>query len=338
MDCLHGHARTYTLFATARIATSTTQQPQWLPVGTRVPPGQAISAPPEPYDPAKHGPALPAPTDEVNLAARPDFVPPPKRVPTGPNPPPPGSGDRGIGWSQITKPWYGAYSVYDVQCNLYIDTVFAGEPGAFIYAPTTLAAGGTCIEITQVYERLRGVAATKKVFGLYDWCQSDPNQRWALLEDEEDSVFKTRYVRSYQGRDTYSVAVVTPNTGHTSGQCWYAHIYNYEVGGWVQRLVSCGTSYSGTGNAGWTIWESWFTANDNVCRTYPSIRALDIALADPDSAKFLPFTNYPQDHWNHAPNGMYCWSGPDIWGTIYTFEFPVPGLAANTWRGDTPNP
>ncbi len=86
------------------------------------------------------------------------------------------------------------------------------------------------------------------------------------------------------------------------------------------------------------MWESWSIANDNICRTYPSIRALDVAFADPDSAKFLPFTNYPLDYWNYAPQGNYCWSAPDIYGTMYTFESPVPGLAANTWRADTPNP
>lgn len=318
----------------ASLSSCPTPTPQWLPVGTKVPPGQAICAPPEPYDPAKHGPPLPPPTNLVNLAARPGFVSPPKRDPTVP--PPPGEGDRGLWLGQITEPWYGASSVHDVQWNLTIDTTFIGRNGAWIYAPTMLPPGGACIEITQVYQRWAVQDTTGKYFGLYDWCESDSTGRFVVFDSEGDTAFSNAYIRPYQGRDTYDASIVTPATGHTYGQCWYADIYNYTLGGWQEFLRSCGNPYHQAQNYGWTMWESWYTADDGVCRSYPSIRALAIAFADPDSSKWVPITNHPSDHWN-LTGGHYCW-GQGGTTPVYTFESPVPGLAANTWRADTPNP
>ena len=312
--------------ATAGLASCPTPRPQWLPVGTKVPPGQEICAPPEPYDPAKHGPPLPPPTDIVNLAAQPGFVSPPKRTPL--DPPPPGEGDRGFWLSQVTKPWYGASGVNDVVWNLHIDTTFIQRAGAWIYAPTMLAPGGACIEITQVYQRRAAQDTTGKFFGLYDWCHPQAQaDDFVVFMSEGDVAFKNAYIRPYQGRDTYSTYIVTINTGQTYGQCWSAGLYNYEVGGWVEMTPErCGNPNHQAQEYGWTMWESWYTSDDAVCRTYPSIRALGITLAHPDSSKYVPFTDYPSDYWS-LTGGSYCW-GQGGTNPVYSFESPVPGLAA----------
>jgi hypothetical protein len=80
------------------------------------------------------------------------------------------------------------------------------------------------------------------------------------------------------------------------------------------------------------MWQSWYVAQAQQCPTLPSIRALDIALADPGSSTFDAFTNHPADYSSWGPRGG-CWKSE-----IYTFDSPVPGLAANTWRANTPNP
>ena len=221
--------------------------------------------------------------------------------------------------------------MYDLQLSLALDPAFPGRDGAWVYAPTMRAPGGACIEMAQVYQRLSGEDTTGKFFGLWDWCESPPHGSWAVFESV-DETFINRYVRPYQSRNTYAVTLVTPNTGHTSGQCWSANIYNYEVGGWVERLQSCGTPYPGAGAVGWTMWQSWYVTQARQCPTLPSIRALDIALADPGSSTFDPFTNHPADYSSWGPRGG-CWKSE-----IYTFESPVPGLADNTWRANTPDP
>lgn len=308
---------------------------KWLPVGTRVPVGQAIAVPPEPYNPKRHGPALPGRTDYENLSRDPGFVQPPRSV-TGVTrfaavPPPPGTGDRGFYLSQATREWYGAYAVYDLIGNLGLPAALPGEAGVWVYAPTTMPAGGSCIEITQVYQRLAGGATTGKYFGVYDWCESGPIGQFDVYQPET-STFTNRYVRTYQGRSTFAVTIVTPNTGNTYGQCWYAHIYDYLLGGWEQRLQRCGTPTHGAGDTGWTMWESWGLMNNGRCVTLPSIRALDISIADPVSSGFAPFTDFPSDFSQLGPVGA-CWQN----GT-YSFSSPVPSLGVNTWRGNTPNP
>ena len=267
----------------------------------------------------------------MNLARRPGFVAPPKGVPTDRAAAPRGEAYRGLRWGQISARWYGASSVYDVQPSLVLPSARPSRGGVWLYAPTTLPTGGACIEVSQVYQRLAGEIATGKYFGLWDWCESGPNGKFAVFEPE-DSLFHERYVRSYQGRDTYAVSIVTPNTGHTYGQCWYASIYDYDAGGWVGRLVSCGIPFHGDAVNGWTMWDSWYVADNGRCPTLPSIRALDVSLADPGTSSYVAFTNYPADHADLAPSGR-CWARGK-----YRFDFPVPGLAANTWRADTPTP
>lgn len=304
--------------------------PRWLPVGTKVPVGVAINAPPEPYDPAKHGPALTDSRTEANLAGRPSIDRPKRRrSASGDYMPPPGTGDRGFYLTQATRAWYGASAMYDLNLNLQLPTPWGGHDVS-VYAPTMMPPGGTCLEVTQVYHRESDGSTTGKFFGIWDWCESGEDGEFDVF-DQQVTTWTNRYVRTYQGKPMYAVSIVTPNTGSTMGQCWYANIYDYLAGGWVQKLARCGQPQHGWGNTGWTMWESVFLTN-GACPTLPSIRSLDIMLYDPNSGTPTPFTNWPSDNVQLGPYGT-CWpSGP------YTFVSPVPGVAANSWRGNTPNP
>jgi hypothetical protein len=196
-----------------------------------------------------------------------------------------------------------------------------------VYAPTMLAPGGACIEIVQVYRRLNGGATTGKLFGLWDWCVQN---RFVVLQPQV-TAWTDRYLRTYQGNPMYAVSIVTANTGSTFGQCWYANLYDYLLGGWTQLLQACGTPLHGFMATGWTMWESWWLTN-GACPNMPSIRSLDITFYDPQSSTALPFTNFPTDYSTLGPFGS-CWPGGQ-----YTFDSPVPGQGANSWRGNTPNP
>jgi hypothetical protein len=241
--------------------------------------------------------------------------------------PDPGDGDRGFYFTQASRPWYGVSAMYDMNLNLALPTPWGGH-NIYVYAPTMMPPGGTCIEVTQVYRRLWGGATTGKYFGLWDWCDSNP--RFVVLDAQVTS-WTNQYVRTYQGKPMYAVSIVTVNSGSTMGQCWYGLIYDFNAGGWVQRLQSCGMPLHGWGNTGWTMWESHHLTS-GTCPTLPSIRSLDIMLYDPQSSTPVAFTSWPNDYVQLGPYGN-CWpSGP------YTFSSPVPGLATNSWRGNTPNP
>lgn len=114
----------------------------WLPVGTIVPVGESIDAPPEPYDPVRHGPALKSAVEFENLANKPGFERFPKRRgPSGSSAsnvvPPPGNGDRGFQWNQTTRPWFGASAMYDLNLNLQLPTPWGGHD-MYVYAPTMM--------------------------------------------------------------------------------------------------------------------------------------------------------------------------------------------------------
>lgn len=307
-------------------------EPQWLKVGTRVPVGVSIPAPPEPFSPVKHGAALQSDVAFPNLARAPENANAPKRgrgQANRPLPaPPPGTGDRGFWLHQTTAPWFGAYAVYDLNMSLGLPA--ASNPnGVWVYAPTMMPPGGSCVEVTQVYRRINGGATTGKLFGVYDWCQSSTGE-FDVLEAQV-TAWTNRYVRTYQGKPTYAVTIVTPNTGHTMGQCWYAHLYDYLLGGWVQRLARCGTPARQGSALGWTMWESWWLTNTSTCPSLPSIRSLDITLYHPTTGAAVPFKNAPYDYSQLGPTGT-CWQNG-----VYSFASPVPGLPANSWRGNTPN-
>lgn len=187
--------------------------------------------------------------------------------------------------------------MYDLNLNLQLPTPWGGHD-IYVYAPTTMAPGGACIEIVQVYRRLTGGATTGKYFGLWDWCQQ---VRFVVLQAQVTS-WTNRYVRTYQGKPMYAVSIVTVNSGSTFGQCWYSHLYDYTLGGWVQLLQACGVPQHGWNATGWTMWESWWLTN-GTCPNLPSIRALDIMFYDPQSGTAVPFTNWPADYTNLGPYG-----------------------------------
>jgi hypothetical protein len=300
----------------------------WLPVGTVVPVGVPVSSPPEPYDPSRHTLLIDSTSPFINLARAPGFENFPKRGMAGKShdAPPPGNGDRGFWLVQASRAWYGMSSMYDLNLSLGLPSPWGGHD-VYVYAPTTQAPGGACIEVVQVYRRLNGGATTGKYYGLWDWCIES---RFVILEAQITS-WTNRYVRTYQGKPMYAVSIATPNTGSTYGQCWYATIYDYLLGGWVQKLQRCGAPLHSFGATGWTMWESWYLTN-GACPTLPSIRALDISLYDPQTSNPVPFSDWPSDYSALGPYGV-CWpSGP------YSFESPIAGLGANSWRGNTPYP
>jgi hypothetical protein len=308
----------------------------WLPVGTKVPVGDTLVALPEPYDPARHGPAQKNPIEFENFATRPGFAHAPKRRALSLlGGPPAGTGDRGFLLHQNSRPWYAVYAVYDINMSLALPAAWGGNSGVYVYAPTMMPPGGACVEVTQRYQRQAGGSTTGKWFGIVDWCETDAPEgyEWALLEPQVTS-WTNRYVRTYEGKPTYLVTIVTPNTGNTMGQCWSANLYDYILGGWVERLNRCGTPQHGHGTTGWTLWESWYLAQSAAtCPSLPSIRSFEVMLLDPNTGLPVPFTDWPNDFSQHGPQGV-CWESPGP----YTFTTPIPGLSANSWRGNTPNP
>ncbi len=318
------------------------QDGRYIPVGTVVPVGVSISAPPEPFDHRRHT-RVPNELAARNLVGRPGVTLPPRwrngiarTPPSGAAllmaPPPGGAGDADAGLilHQATAQWYGAYQLSDVGLGVEIPERSTLQGTGFLYAPTLLAPGQTCIEVTTIHLRHPGPSeSTEHYQGWYDWCESGVNGAWAMWLPL-DAAFQNRYVRVYAGVPTVTVAIVTPTTFNG---CWYSDIYDYLVGGWTQVFTSCASpnSYSPGGQYGWTFWESWGVAGANGCPSITSVRALEIQLANPQTGSWQPL---PASDQNFSGNAL-CWT--NVGGSKYTFHFPgdAVGFSENSWLADT---
>lgn len=305
---------------------------QWMPVGTKVPVGTDLVAPPEPYSLERDGPAG-APSVAPNVGSSdPGAVAghhAPSRgqaqAPRSGFPPPPDQADRGWWLMQATQAWYGVYSLHDIGT----DISFAGISGTpYLYAPTLLAPGDACIEMTMAHF---GYPTTHQLWA-WDWCHG-PFQygTQGAYWDLTSSNFQSNYVRTYNGKPTIAVSVVTPNTGHTAGQCWYMDIYNYNLGGYQELFSSCGYSVTGWGSFGWSMWEEHFLTTDTYCPAVASVGAAALSFAHPSTSGWSPITSFPSDYATFSTN-KFCWQP----GGGYYFQTPVTGAADGSWRALTP--
>jgi hypothetical protein len=313
----------------------------WLPYGVPVPPGQVLTALPEPYTPRKHGALLPDQTPESNLIGLPGFVvgPSPRRFPARGNTPAstvgpsPGTGDHPIFLYTTSVRWNGVSAVHDVHTDLAIPTVttLTNAGAVFIYSPTLLPPGGSCIEATTIHQRTQFDNATTHLQSWYDWCgynfQNHQNN-WFRM-DSINASFINRYVRTFNGQPSLSITIVTP-TNYNG--CWFGSLYNYLVGGWEQKMTSCGTTQIGH-STGWTMFES-YNLMDFGCPTIQSTRASAVNFADPrPGPDWVPITDYPNDYSEGGSSYGTCFAQ-----NVYTFQFPAPNVGPNSWLAKTPNP
>lgn len=311
---------------TARSATTS----DWLPLGTRVPVGDDLPALPEPYTFERYGPALASTVRPITgrLDSRAIASHRSLRAKLRPGArakfPPPVNGNRGYWLDQATKPWWGVYTVNDISTDLIPDS-------GFVYAPTTLPPGQSCLEMVMAHWQTFGTQHHE--LWTWDWCKGQQHvgvlpdsARWDLT----NASFASNYVRTYNGRSTIAVAIVTPNTGSTPGQCWYFLIYNFNLGGYQQLYYSCGTSRLNDWypSAGWQMWEEWGFLGSSTCPSVASTGAASVSFADPTSSSWTAVTNFPSDH-SSLNTGHYCWNGGP-----YTWTSPVSSAASLSWRAN----
>lgn len=308
---------------------------QFLPYGLSIPETARLTQVPEPYQVAKHGPAFPNSQPNANLVGRPGFVSPPSPGRWAKYPPPLVTGSQSYSMSINPNPasqFFGIYQNHDVQLSVQLPST-TGSP-RYLYSPTLLPSGGTCVEATTMHTRSAG-ASTIHQQGWFNWCV--PGGTWWVIEDMNAS-FQNKYVRFMNGELALSISIVTPNDGDTRAGCWYGHLYNFTVGGWEQKFGYCGaTTYSPSangGNSGWTAWESTNLVAPGSCPSLQGVRAMSIQVNVSSSGG----VQYLSDFWpgpivGSGSSSPYCWT--NVGGSPYTFSFPASGLVSS-WRADTP--
>jgi hypothetical protein len=311
--------------------------------GVPIPPGQAVDALPEPYDPARDGapgknPILPDPAFNPHR-------PQPRSIPSrkdlgGAADVTPGNGDRGWFMYFSYQSSGGVYVANDAQTNLVIPDAAvnaASGQGVILYAPTHLAPGGSCLETTTRHQKFSAGAATQHHHGFWDWCtnrgNTAPNSNgtswYSAPEDMTSATWQNYYVRynSSTGDYEYITQVYSDRPSSPQGSCWTGLIYNYQLARWDQKARSCGNTlipYWGT--TGWTMWESynWMASG---CLSIPGIKAWSILTQGQDNS-WYGLTLGPV---GTLDSGSTCFSNGQ-----YTFESPVSGLGSNAWYAHTP--
>lgn len=151
--------------------------PKYLPYGVPIPVDSILDSYPRPFTFAEHGPPIVGSTKETNLLAKPGYHPPP----------PPGffgqrrgpsisdfGGGQAFSIPIVPNPatqFFGIYQNNDVELGLVLPSTSGAT--RFLYSPTILPPGGTCVEATIIHRRDKG-GTTKHQLGWYNWCYPPP--------------------------------------------------------------------------------------------------------------------------------------------------------------------
>lgn len=299
---------------------------RYLPYGVPVPEGTKLAAVPEPYSFARHGAGIPNTQPEANIVERPGFVPPPPPIAQGSD----------SYWLRIMPStpaqFFGISQINDAQLSLQLPATSGST--RYLYAPTILPSGGSCVEATTLHSRAANSTTVHRQ-GWYNWCVGPAGAWW--VQENMDPTFQSKYVRHFNGELGLHVSIVTPNNGSMYGGCWYGHLYNFNVGGWEQKF-----SYCGTGTVylppplnptwGWTAWESYNLISESSCPSVQGVRAqvIVVNVSATGAAQFL--TDFPSNI-GAGSSSSQCWTG--LGGAPYTFIFPSTSILS-TWQADTP--
>lgn len=252
-------------------AQDATAQQDYLPYGLRIGPGVEVTAPPQPFDSARHGRPLRNTRAHANVVGRPGVTLPRRDYGFGVGPytptAEPGSGDRGL-WLYNAR---GIYAGNDPALDLVIPEAAIGTT---IYAPTHMSPGGTCLETVTAHWRYDGMDTTAHAHGFWDWCESDGVGGWQVFE-LMDANWVAQYVRPYRGSARYWTQVYSDDANS-----WKGLLYNFTQGVWEEKVAISGLNVSGFGLTGWTMWESHHLMDvAQACPRFPEIRASGLRLS-----------------------------------------------------------
>jgi hypothetical protein len=276
--------------------------------------------PPEPYVEGSGERLLENTNPAGNLVGKPDIVLPQRAVAKGlDNETLPGfepnAGEFG----------YFLYNATGIYVNNTPGTNINVPLGDTFYAPTNYPAGGSTVEAVTASWRYEGTV-TNHAFCVWDWAGYnssgvyDGSVGWDMCEFM-DQAWQSKYVRKKNGLPYYSLQVYKDSAGK-----WVAQIYNFNLQRWEVKSRIGGTSTTGFGNTGWTMWERHSNASPVTCPTIPQVRASNIRVKVNGSWVGL-FSNTLYSS-TLGPTGP-CWDSGIYKG--------ITVRSSNTWYTKTPN-
>jgi len=320
----------------------------YLPYGVPVPVGQEITAPPEPYDPVRHGPA------QLNSVRSERPFTAPRRVhaeamkrlgyrseatfrtatpaPVPGSAPGPATTYNSSEGAILLVNWNEGISAYnDVQTSI-------GLPPSetYLYAPTHLPSDQSCIEQTTIHWRLSTFGSVTHAFGLWNWCDPQRRSQFQVFESMT-STWTSKYVRNLtHGQQSKAEGVYYSQVLRDANGCWHAYVYNFSTGYYEEKTPAggwCGASYLAARGFGWTMWE--LETKSTGCYTFASsIVSSSIKV----KAYAVPGGGYESGELSEEAIAGRHRAGCFNSGS-YTFveNFPPTGALPNFWKAYTPN-
>jgi hypothetical protein len=121
--------------------------------------------------------------------------------------------------------------------------------GDFVYAPTALPGGNSCIEMTTAY------TPSGPDLWAWDWCGGrDTVGKLTAM----NSTFLATYTTTVNGRTSYSL---DEHRTSTTANTWTAYLYNYQTHVWDTFYTSSGTFDLPQFSFGWNMFEVYTSVN-----------------------------------------------------------------------------
>lgn len=125
--------------------------------------------------------------------------------------------------------------------------------GDVVYAPTALAPGGACMEMTTAY------TSEGPRLWAWDWCGGTPDYGKGIGKIVTiDSTFLSTYTTTVNGQAAFSTDVHQTNP---SNNTWTGYLYNFQTHAWDIFFTSSGTYNLSDKAFGWDIFEIYSTVN-----------------------------------------------------------------------------
>ncbi|RWD94248.1 hypothetical protein [Mesorhizobium sp.] len=155
----------------------------------------------------------------------------------------------------------------------------AGAKGTqTLFAPTTRAPNGSCLEVGTAYESRAGTPTNVTVY-VFDFC--------AGLKFKRQTPVNQNFLDNYttvtpDGLHAYTTSIVTNSPDPIQSDNWTASLFNVKSKKWD-------VLYSDTGQyrdlRGWTIFETWFQKGQ-CSKSLPNLVAFDISYRNMATGKW----------------------------------------------------
>lgn len=224
--------------------------------------------------------------------------------------------------------------------NVQPDGSFAN---AIIYAPTTLPAGGTCIEATVVHSHAQySGLISDHALGFWDWC-GDANHfhnQIDLTTPANQATYEEILLPDFNAQElTLAIYIVPdhPSLPSGSSDCWTAYLYNSSLSAYEQKFRSCGTPPNDNHGVynGWIMHESYRMQGpySPTCPTLQSTGANGVSVNVNGTWQTVLEPGDPAN--NPAMTAALLVDGACWLNSTYTI-YNEPAGVRNGWFGMTP--